>query len=88
MMIYHCPVCNSDKLMYNLDVEDARNNDSTDAHEVSIILKPEAIFKKRLFTSTLKAHICGECGYTMLFAERPQKLYEAYQERRARKTKQ
>lgn len=41
-------------------------------------LHPEAaIFRGRTYAK-LRANICGQCGYTELFADDPALLYEAY----------
>jgi len=39
---------------------------------------PEAWVFKGSITATLKANICGECGYTELVADNPSDLYSQY----------
>ncbi len=41
---------------------------------------PEAMIFKGESTSTLVARICGECGFTEIYADAPDELYQAYRD--------
>ena len=83
MKIRKCAVCGSDKMIPNVAIRDSQSL----SIKAQVISKPEAILFKDPVYSQLRAWICGECGYVMLFVRRPKKLYQAYLASRAR-TKQ
>ena len=41
-------------------------------------LHPQAMIFRGSTFAELRANICGQCGYTELFADNPEVLYEAY----------
>ena len=72
-----CPKCNSVKILRNVRVID-RNGDYPDKRlSVRLERKPGALLFKGVETFDLSACICGECGYTELFAENPVELWRA-----------
>jgi hypothetical protein len=74
-----CARCGSSKIIPRARVIDHghANLDFSNLH-VSVERNPTALF----FTGAEKvetfARICGECGFTELFADDPAALYEAY----------
>ncbi|MCD6050911.1 MAG: hypothetical protein K0Q55_2314 [Verrucomicrobia bacterium] len=73
-----CKNCGSEKIIPSVNVMDqGQHSDGTlKAHvgynDPAAILLREAVFAR------LKANICGACGYTELFASKPEELYSAY----------
>ncbi len=71
-----CPECGSEKIITDAKV-------STSGHQDSLRVSTDAVpgalvFKKRQYSS-LKAAVCGNCGFTALYAEDPDMLWTAYQ---------
>jgi predicted nucleic-acid-binding Zn-ribbon protein len=46
---------------------------------VEITEKPNALFFKEHVRETLRAYICGDCGYSELYADYPKELWLSYQ---------
>jgi hypothetical protein len=78
-MTLTCAKCGSEKIVPLASVLDqGRGSDQT--LQAYVYSNPEAwVFKGTVYTR-LQAQICGECGYTELFAENPAELYEAYRQ--------
>ena len=77
MKVKNCRVCGSGKIMADVSVIDTGQN-AKGSLMIIVYKKPGAlIFKDRHF-ETLKAWVCGECGYTQFFAEKPKWIYEVY----------
>lgn len=76
-----CPNCNSREIMANVHVIDRTHMSNTD-HELTVGMHqhPNAILMKGLYQSPLRAWICGQCGYTELFAQNPRELLELYRQ--------
>ena len=73
-----CSKCHSDKIIPFASVLDqGQYSDGTLKAHVGFT-NPEAWLFKGPVYATLKATICGECGYTELTAEHPAHLYKAY----------
>jgi hypothetical protein len=47
---------------------------------VIVARKPKAALFRGETRTELSARVCGDCGYTELFAENPSGLFEAYSE--------
>lgn len=76
-----CPECGSEKIIPDAMVSTSGHKESI---RVSTDAVPEAIvFKERQY-STVKAAVCGNCGFTALYAEDPDTLWSAYQRQRNR----
>ena len=72
-----CPKCNSEKIMHNVRVID-RNGDCQDKNlSVRLEREPKALLFKGAETFGLSACICGECGYTELFADNPAEIWRS-----------
>lgn len=67
-----CPSCLSEKLIAAVPLADQ-------ALSVAIERSPASLLFRSWATSTFRVWICGECGYTSIFATDPAELYAAYQ---------
>ena len=73
-----CAKCGSDKIVPLAAVVDqGRNSDGN--LRAAVYTNPEAWIFKGAVCATLRANICGQCGYTEMIAENPAALYDAYQ---------
>lgn len=74
-MSYHrCPKCNSDRMMdgaYVAGTTQTRVVVGVDEH-------PDRGPLPRAVSTQIHASICGQCGFTELYANQPQELYEMY----------
>jgi predicted nucleic-acid-binding Zn-ribbon protein len=69
-----CSRCGSDKMM-----EDVRL--STEGGLVAYVQSnPNALLLKGTVSGTLRARVCGGCGYTEIYTKNFKRLYEAYQQ--------
>ncbi len=76
-----CPECDSQKVIKDAKVIDRGDHNSSNDMRVSVDEKPDAlIFKQRIY-STVRAHICADCGFIQFYAEDPNMLWLAYQNR-------
>ena len=73
-----CAKCGSGKMMLEIPLKDqGQYSDGQLKAQVGFLHPEAAIFRGRTYAK-LRANICGECGFTELFAENPRLLYEAY----------
>lgn len=76
-----CPECNSQKIITDAKAIDRGDHNSSNDMRVSVDEKPAAlIFKQRIY-STVKAHVCADCGFIQFYAEDTKTLWTAYQNR-------
>jgi ribosomal protein S27AE len=75
-----CARCGSGKIIPRARVINRGhfNSDSAGSLHVGVERDPTALFFTGEEQVETSARICGECGYTELFAEDPAALYEAY----------
>ncbi len=73
-----CPACQSEKLVPGARVLD-RNQTFSQNLTVEVDRNPDALVFRGNTPSDLRAWVCSRCGYTSLFADRPEELYTAYQ---------
>ncbi len=72
-----CTKCGSEKIIPLAGMLD--QGQSSDGQLKAVVYtNPEAWLFKGAVCATLKANVCGVCGYTELVAENPTALYEAY----------
>jgi predicted nucleic-acid-binding Zn-ribbon protein len=76
-----CAKCGSDKIVPDAGILD-QGQYSDGSLKAKVEKHPSAILFKGQVLSNLIARICGRCGYTELYAERPEDIYEAYRESR------
>jgi predicted nucleic-acid-binding Zn-ribbon protein len=75
----NCAKCGSAKVIPLTNVMDQGQHSSGRLSALLGFTNPDAwVFKGPVFAK-LSAKICGECGYTELFADSPKELFEAYQ---------
>ena len=74
-----CVKCGSDKIVPDAEILD-QGHYSDGSLKAKFDKNPSAIFFKGRVVSNLLALICARCGYTELYAERPEAIYEAYRE--------
>lgn len=76
-MTLTCMKCQSTKIAQNVQVMDQVQY-SNGSLTVFVSEVPEAMIFKRTKTTRLRANVRGECGFTDLFAEEPELIYETY----------
>ena len=74
-----CTKCGADRVIPRATLMD-QGQGSPGVLSVKVERHPEALFFRDATLSPLVARVCGECGYTELYADSPQQLYEAYQD--------
>lgn len=70
----HCPKCGSSRVMSDVRIVDGALEEEVRAE---VHRKPDAKLFKGAVRVSLKAHVCGECGFTELYAADPAQLFEA-----------
>ena len=75
-----CSKCGSARVVDDVEV---RVNVLSSEKEVLAIVygDPKAMFWKERSIHPMRARICGACGLTELYAERPEKLYDVVHRR-------
>jgi predicted nucleic-acid-binding Zn-ribbon protein len=74
-----CERCGSTRIIPRARVIDrGEGNHPTGSVQVGVERKPDALFFTAEERVNTFARICGECGFTELFAEDPAALYDAY----------
>lgn len=77
-----CLKCGSEEVIPDVYLIDRGRYDEENL-EVAVEEHPQAwLFKGEVRTS-LKAWVCGKCGYTELYAKDPETLLEAYRKQQA-----
>ena len=76
-MAERCDQCDSERVVPRAVVWDQMSGGSVVAY---VCAKPDAALFKKTAYAKLCARICADCGYTSLFAEGAEALYEAYQQ--------
>jgi hypothetical protein len=76
-----CAKCQSEKIIPSARVMD-RGDYSADAGNLTLVVdeNPEALVFKGSHKSELYARVCGDCGFSELYVEDPQELYQVYAE--------
>jgi ribosomal protein S27AE len=77
-----CPKCGSGVLMDHLKVLTGGEHG---ALQVQAFGNPYALVFKEAATSSLEATVCGDCGYTELFALEPKLLVQAVRQAERRR---
>lgn len=81
-----CPKCGSEKIIPRVHVKD-RNDDSFDQRLTAVVDEyPKARVFKSPIESTLRANICGNCGFVEFYADSPGALWRAYERANGSKT--
>ena len=75
----NCLECGSEKIIPNAYVFDRGRDNSKHNFEVLLDENPDALlFKDRNYYS-IRAKICGDCGFVHFLVNNPQSLWKAYQ---------
>ncbi len=78
-----CPKCGSPDIVQEAMVADrAAHNLETDL-KLRVDADPDAIVFRGRTRSSLKACVCGRCGYVEFYASDPESLLRAFRESRA-----
>ena len=72
-----CAKCNSDKIIPNVTILDS--GDGGDDLSAIFDENPKALLNKKRTFHKLSAKICGNCGYTEIYAADFDKLFSAYE---------
>jgi hypothetical protein len=78
--IERCDKCQSKKIIPQVQIVDKTDYNVPTELSVVIYENPDAWIFKGEHKGILKAWICGDCGYTEIYLENPQDLYEKYQD--------
>lgn len=73
-----CIKCGSEKIVPLVNVQDQGDNSDGALRAFIGYTNPEAWVFKGAVYARLKARICGDCGFTELYAENPEEIHEAY----------
>jgi predicted nucleic-acid-binding Zn-ribbon protein len=75
----HCPWCGSAKIIKRARVLDAGQH-GVGKVNVAVERNPDSLFFSGSTYGTLRARICGRCGYAQFFSSNAQGLYQAFLE--------
>ena len=73
-----CSKCGSERMMENVRLLDRTADMSAKDLTAEVYEYPGALFFKGTAGATLRAHVCGSCGYSELYADNPAGLWQAY----------
>ncbi|HVQ35928.1 MAG TPA: hypothetical protein VMS31_00245 [Pyrinomonadaceae bacterium] len=73
-----CSKCQSAKIIPQARIIDRADYSVNADLTVHVYENPEALIFKGTSKGTLRARICGECGYVETYVENPEELYSAY----------
>lgn len=73
-----CPKCQSQNVIPHVRILDYYDALGASNLKAVVYENPNALFFSGEHKSSLTAWICGECGYTELFVDRPQELFAVY----------
>lgn len=73
-----CAKCSSDKIIPKARIIDKGDSNIASNLQVIIDENPDALLFKGRISSSLFAKICGNCGFTEVYAQDHQALYTAY----------
>jgi predicted nucleic-acid-binding Zn-ribbon protein len=74
-----CAKCGSRKIVPDAEILD-QGQYSDGTLKAKYELNPSAFFHKGRVVTKLLARVCVSCGYTELYAEHPEELYETYRD--------
>lgn len=82
-----CAKCGSAKIVPWVHIKDRSGNLNADfGLTAEVVEHPNALFGGTR-ASQLLARVCGECGFTELYAQEPDELWAAYQNRQTQRTR-
>ncbi len=74
-----CPKCNSADVIPQVAIPDQFELGMASDLSLKMSENPDAFLFKGTKSSTLRAYVCGSCGYSELYLDDPRVLWEAYQ---------
>lgn len=74
-----CPKCSATTIIPDIKIPEYGHYNSVQPLSIKILERTRGWFNRRTRSFSLRAWICGTCGYTELYVDYPQRLYEAYQ---------
>lgn len=74
-----CPKCFATTIIPDMKIPEYGHYNLEQPLSVKILERWGGLFRRRMRSFSLRAWICGTCGYTELYTDYPQRLYEAYQ---------
>ena len=74
-----CPECGSAKIVKDAEVREQGENYVSNSPTVVVFENPDALIFKGASHSTLRAEVCGECGFLQTYVTNPEALWDAYQ---------
>lgn len=77
LMVMTCAKCGSDRIVPNAKLFDRELSDGT--IKAAFEKNPQAWLFKGTVLGKVRAVICGDCGFTELYTENSQEIYEAHQ---------
>lgn len=81
-MQFTCFKCGSNRVVPAVRILDANGEFGTADLKAKLDRHPTAWIFKDAEVSVLQARICGECGYTEIYATHPEAIWSAFTERR------
>lgn len=69
--------CGSKKVIPEVRVQDQGDNSDGNL-KARVDEYPHALLFKGTVCGTIKARICGECGYAEFYVDNPKEMYETY----------
>lgn len=73
-----CPECGSHKIVRDALMREIGRNDFDQTIRVVYYEKPDSWISKQPVYSTVRAEVCGDCGYLQPYAEDFKRLWFAY----------
>ncbi len=73
-----CPECGSDKIVKNALMREIGRNNMDATVRVMYYERPESWISKQPIYSTVRAEVCGNCGFMRTYAEDFKNLWFAY----------
>ena len=75
-----CPECGSSNIVKNAVMHDRGDYNAEGVLQVAVDKDPKAwVFKDRVHSS-VRAEVCGDCGFLQPYATDPEQLWSAYQQ--------
>ena len=74
----NCAKCKSPKVIPRARIIDRADYNLHTDLTIHVYENPEALIFKGTSEGTLRARICGACGYVETYVENPDELYAAY----------
>jgi rubrerythrin len=79
-----CPICSATTIIPDMKIPEYGHYNAEQPLSIKVHKRHGNWFNRWTRSFSLRAWICGTCGYTELYADYPQALYAAYQESRQR----